>query len=136
MIATVCSKCADSDPSSVTIVQRSASVFVRRTTDVHHRLDRDRQTGHELLAALRLAVVRHLRLLVELDADAVADEIAHDAESGGLDDGLHRRADVADVIAERRRGNAGVERLRVTSSSRCASALIVPTATVVALSVK
>ena len=28
VIATVCSKCAESDPSSVTIVQRSASVFV------------------------------------------------------------------------------------------------------------
>src|SRR5512143_805056 len=82
----------------------------RRTAEVHHRLDRDREAGHELLAPLGLAVVRDLRFFMELDADAVPDEIAHDAEARGLDNGLHRGADVADVVAEHRRRDAGVER--------------------------
>src|SRR2546423_73394 len=82
----------------------------RRTAEIDHRLDRDREAGYELLARLGLAIIRHLRFLVELDADPVANEVADDAESRAFDDGLHRDPDVADVIPEYRGADARLER--------------------------
>src|SRR5947209_20548590 len=45
---------------------------------IYHRLDRDRESGDELLTTLGFAVVGHLRLLVELGTDAMADQVADD----------------------------------------------------------
>src|SRR5205823_9656975 len=97
-------------------IQRHDRPFIgqllrRWTAGVYHRLDRDREAGYELFASFRLAVVRYLRLLMELCADAVSHEIAHDAELGALDDALHRGSDVTDVIARSRLSDPRGQRL-------------------------
>ena len=92
--ATVCSKCADRLPSRVTAVQPSASTFTAGLPGVHHRLDREHHALGQPRPAARLAVVRHLRLLVHLLADAVPDELAHHREPVRLDVLLHGVADV------------------------------------------
>src|SRR5205823_5094642 len=46
-----------------------------RAADVHHRLDGECHSGHEPGAAFRLAVVRHLRVLMEGRADPVPDQL-------------------------------------------------------------
>ena len=50
---------------------------------VDHRLDRERHAGLQLVERAGLAVVQHLRVLVEALADAVAAELAHDREAVG-----------------------------------------------------
>ena len=92
--ATVCSKCADRLPSRVTAVQPSASTFTAGLPGVHHRLDREHHPLGQPRPAARLAVVRHLRLLVHPLPDAVADELAHHRKPVRLDVLLHRVADV------------------------------------------
>ena len=119
VIATVCSKCAEREPSTVTIVHLSGSVRVAGPPMFTIGSIASVRPGHQLQSALRLAVVRHLRLLVELDADAVAHEVAHHAESRRLHHLLHRRADVAEVIARHRRGDP---RLRASAPSPRAAA--------------
>ena len=57
------------------------------------------------------AVVGHLRELVHVPADAVADVLAHDRVPVGLDERLDGGADVADVVARPGGGDAEVERL-------------------------
>src|SRR5262245_729002 len=78
--------------------------------DIHHRLNGNGEPGNELGSAPRLAVVRHLGLLVERHPDTVAHEITHDAEARFLDYGLDRGTDVANVIAGPRRINTRLER--------------------------
>src|SRR5205807_2215409 len=56
-----------------------------RLARVHHRLDREHHAFRQPRAAPRLAVVRHLRLLVHPLADAVPDELAHDRKPVRLD---------------------------------------------------
>ena len=68
----------------------------------HARLD--------ALARAALAVVRHLRRLVELAADAVTDEVAHHPAALRLDVLLDRRADVAEARAVAHLGDAELER--------------------------
>ena len=99
VMATVCSKCADREPSTVTIVHLSGSVRVIGLPTFTIGSIAMREARHQLEPALRLAVVGHLRLLVELHPDAVAHQVAHDAEPRLLHHLLHRGADVAQVIA-------------------------------------
>ena len=108
--ATVCSKCAASDPSAVEIDQRSSARTMSSAPGGDHRLDRERHPRRELRAAARLAVVRHLRLLVHRAPDAVADQRPDDGEPGRLGRPLDGRRDVADVVAGSRLGDPGRER--------------------------
>ena len=66
---------------------------------VDHRLDREHHARHQLVERAGAAVVQHLRLLVELAADAVAAELAHDRKAVALGEGLDRVADVAEAHA-------------------------------------
>src|SRR5438270_13931949 len=79
--------------------------------DVHHRLNSDRQAWLPPYSPFRLAVIRNLRVLMESYADAVADQIAHNAEASRLHDSLHRCTDVADMILRRGRLDSSRERL-------------------------
>src|SRR6185503_10259814 len=66
--------------------------------------------GLELGATRARAVVRDLRILVHVRADAVADERADDAEAVGLADVLDGRRDVTDPPAGVGRADAGHHR--------------------------
>src|SRR5262249_17247745 len=57
------------------------------------------------------AVVRDLGRLVELPADAMADEVPHHAEPERLDVRLDRVADVPDAVAGPDGGDGGLQRL-------------------------
>src|SRR6185295_6140588 len=65
----------------------------------HHRLDRHAHPWPQPLAPARRAVVRDLRLLVQVRADAVADELTHYRVAVRLRVVLHRVPDVADALA-------------------------------------
>ena len=98
MTATVCSKCADSDPSSVTIDHRSSrrttsgpwAVIIGSIASVMPSASRGPRPGSPKF---------DLRLLVHVAPHAVADEAADDREPRLLDHELHRRRDVADAVA-------------------------------------
>ena len=64
-----------------------------------------------MLAGARLAVVQHLRVLVEHAADAVAAVLAHDREALLLDVALDRVADVAQVTPGPDRADAAPHRI-------------------------
>src|SRR6202035_3883191 len=78
---------------------------------VDHRLDGDDVAGLQQVAGAGIAVVRHLRGLVHVTPDPVADVLAHHREPVGLDVGLDGGSDVTDVVAGLCRGDASVERL-------------------------
>src|SRR5882724_5860598 len=65
--------------------------------DVDHRLDREGHARLEAIAFAPVPVVLHLRLIVELAADAVADEIAHDRAALTLGELLNSRPNVAEA---------------------------------------
>src|SRR5262245_31032501 len=65
-------------------------------TDVDHGLDGQHLPHGQFETPSRPPVIGDLRVLVQLAADAVADQVAHHAEARGLDVALHRMADVAD----------------------------------------
>jgi hypothetical protein len=94
--ATVCSYCADSLRSAVTAVPQDLHVGHAL---VDHRLDREGQARRQADATARLAEVGDLRLLVELPADAVADEVSDHRVAERLDVGLDRVTDVAEARA-------------------------------------
>src|SRR5690349_10243243 len=71
----------------------------RRLAGIDHRLDSEGHTGLEGEPGARLAVVQDLRLLMELAADAVTAELAHDREPGFLGTRLDGGADVAQARA-------------------------------------
>src|SRR3970282_119641 len=81
----------------------------------HHRLQRDDHAFAQDGPPLRRSVVRHLRRLVHLAGDAVADVLAHGAQTPG-----------PDVIGDRAS--------RVTSIRRCAVGETSPTPNVTAVS--
>jgi hypothetical protein len=62
---------------------------------VDHRLDGEGHAGHQFFQRAGLAVVQHLRLFVEVAADAVAAELAHHREALLLGEFLDGEADVA-----------------------------------------
>ena len=75
------SKWAASEPSTRRdgpVVREDVGSMV---AEREHRLDREAQAGLELAPAATGAVVGDLRFLVHLGADAVADELADDAEA-------------------------------------------------------
>src|SRR3982074_3215587 len=90
-----------------TIRHRACSGF----SYVNHRLYGDRKPRLKSLPVFRLPVVGNLWIFVEADADAMPDKIAHDAESGGFDNALHGRADVAEEIIRRGRFDSRRERI-------------------------
>ena len=105
--STVCSNCALRLPSAVRTVHLSLGVDLDLpAAEVDHRLDGERHPRAEPLARAALAVVLHLRRVVELAPDAVADEVAHDAAALALDVLLDGRADVAEPRALAHLGDA------------------------------
>src|SRR5262245_32904996 len=78
---------------------------------VDHRFDGYCHSGPELLASARLAVVQHLRVLVEHAADAVAAVLAHDGEALLFHEALDRVADVAQVPTRPDRTDAAPHRI-------------------------
>src|SRR6266702_1432587 len=82
-----------------------------RAADVHHGLDGEGHAGHEPGAALRLAVVRHLRVLVERRSDTVSDQLPHHRVARYLRHPLHCVTDVAHVVAGPSLGDASRQRL-------------------------
>ena len=100
VIATVCSKCAAIEPSTVKIDQPSLveADVVRAGGD--HRLDREHHALLQLRAAAGRAEVRDLRVLVHPPADAVPDELADDAEALALDVRLAGVAEVEQAVAD------------------------------------
>ena len=98
-MAMECSKWAASEPSAVTTVQSSGSIRVSQPPSVNIGSMARHRPGLELAPGTAGPVVRDLRLLVHLGADAVPDELADDAEAGRLGDGLDRGRDVVDVVA-------------------------------------
>ncbi len=88
--STVCSHCADSEWSAVTIVQPSARQRMpARPALIIGSIGED-HAGLQLEPGAGPAVVQHLRLLVELAADAVAAELAHDREAVAFGEALDR----------------------------------------------
>ena len=59
-MSTVCSKWAEGEPSAVTTVQPSESVFDPVAAEVDHRFDREGHAGLDLLAGALAAEVRDL----------------------------------------------------------------------------
>ncbi len=70
------------------------------TPGVDHGLDGEGHAFAQHFSRARLAVVQHLRVFVEVAADAMAAEFAHDAVARALGEGLD---DVADVAQPRTR---------------------------------
>src|SRR5829696_6605899 len=69
-----------------------------RTADGDHRLDGEGHALEQPRAPLGTAVVRYLRLLMKSRADAVADQLAHDAVPRPFGNLLDRMPDVAHVV--------------------------------------
>ena len=112
MTATECSKCAERLPSRVRAVQPSSALEHHLgPAGVDHRLDRQHHARHQPRAPARLPEVRHLRVLVQLRADPVADELPHHREAVRLDVRLHRVPDVGDAVARPGLRDAEVQRL-------------------------
>ena len=89
-----------------------------RRTLVDHRLDREHHPF--LQARIRHPgpeVIRHLRILMQLAADAMTGKIRHHRKAGILGRALHRARDIADAIADARLLDAGVQRLRASPAS-------------------
>src|SRR2546423_15031906 len=82
-----------------------------RPTDIHHRLDRDREPRLQAYPPFRLAVIRHLWIFMESNTDSVTDEITHHTESRRLDDTLYCRTNVTNVVLGRRRFDSCGKRL-------------------------
>src|SRR6266511_292293 len=89
---------------------------VGKTTDarpasVDHRLDGEHHPRLQLDPRAWASVMQHLRLLVELTANAVDAEFAHDGEAMALGGVLDRGADVARMRPRLHRANAAPHRL-------------------------
>ena len=89
------SHCADSDQSLVTTVQPSGRWGDVAGAGVEHGLDGEDHAGLEHEAFAAAAVVQHVGFVVVDAADAVAAELAHDAEALALRDRLDGVAHVA-----------------------------------------
>ena len=132
--ATVNSKCAASEPSWVKTDQPSPPTRTSGLPARRHRLDREHHALFQQRPLAGRAEVRHLRLLVHLAADAVADERADDREPGALGDALDRVRDVAHAVARTRALDARVQRRLGPAQQVVGGVLISPTANVRAAS--
>ena len=81
-----------------------------RAPGIHHRLDRQNHAFPQSRVRTTRAKIRHLRLFVQFGSNAVAYELAHHAETVGLDVFLHCRANIADAVADLHLLNRFVER--------------------------
>jgi len=70
--------------------------------DIDHRLNADGHACPQPLAAPRLAVVRHLRVLMRRLTDTMPDQITHNPIPAAFGMALDRRADVPDSVADTR----------------------------------
>ena len=105
-----CSKCAERLPSAVTTVHLSGIVRVAGTPRLTIGSIAIVSPGTSFVPRFGLALVRNLRLLVRLEADAVTNEVLGQGELGAVYDRRDGRADVARVIARQRRSDTGGER--------------------------
>ena len=110
VIATVCSKWAESESSSVEIDQRSSAIQTSGPPALIIGSIASVMPGWSSGPLPGLAEVRHLRLLVHRAPDPVADERADDREAGGLGRALDGGRDVLDVVAGPGLLDAGRER--------------------------
>ena len=133
VMAMVCSKWALGLPSCVDWVQWSGIALDLLRPHVDHRLDRDHQARLEAKVAvppqLRADEIGHLRVFVHFAADAVADEALDDRKASVADVGAHFAGHFAPAafslpISSIARSSTPL----VTSSSRCTSGAIWPTA--------
>ncbi len=116
VIATVCSKCAASEPSALEIDHSSSCSTTSAPPAVIIGSIAKVIPSASCGPAAGLAVVRDLRLLVHRAADAVADEAADDREALLLGGDLDRVRDVGEPVADaalldpgRERGLAALE---------------------------
>ena len=105
-----CSNCADRLRSRVTAVQPSSSNLHRRLADIDHRLDGEEHAGPQLRAGAGPADMDHLGRGMEIAAEAVAAEIADHAVAVALGKALDGMADVAEMVARLRLGDAAHHR--------------------------
>ena len=107
VINTVCSKWADSEPSSVTTVQPSFKILTSGRPSVHHRLDGDGHSRDQCRRIPRAVIkIRHLRFLVHRPAHAMPDEFAHHAKAVSFHVLLDRERNVHHPVARPRRRDA------------------------------
>ena len=104
----VCSNWALRLPSLVTAVQPSSHTYRSGEPSVIIGSMVKVMPGSSTVSARGVEVVQDLQPAVELLADAVADELAHDAEPAGGGVVLDGPADVVDVGAGAHRGDAVV----------------------------
>src|SRR5580692_3164053 len=98
-----------------TAVDRNRSPLVAQNSRlglavIHHGLDRD---DHALAQSRSMAArptIRNLRLFVQPRPDAVSYKLTHHAESGDFYMFLHRRAHIADRVADPRLLDSPVQR--------------------------
>src|SRR3954466_12569361 len=81
-----------------------------RLACVHHRLDGEDHAFAQLQSRSVCAIVRDLRVFVQLGADAVSDELTDHAEAIGFDDVLHGGADVSDAVADTHLLDSAIQR--------------------------
>src|SRR6188472_1521839 len=82
-----------------------------RPAGCHHRLDRQDHPSRQLRPPTARSVVRDLRLLVQLLADAVSHELAHHRKSVRFHPGLYRVPDVRQPPADPNLRDGPLERL-------------------------
>src|SRR5205807_5144738 len=78
---------------------------------IHHRLDRDHHTFLQSRAAPRFTVVRQVRLVMHLGADAVSHELTYYRKTVLLDQALHRVANIPEAVTSAHLVNGAVERV-------------------------
>src|SRR3989338_4566676 len=109
------------DEEGVLVLRRQAVVFGDyrpavgemlggRLADVDHRFDGEGHAGLEPYSGLRAAVMQHLRLFMELPANAVSAKVAHYAVAQRLDKALDGMANVAQIGARPDRADAAPQR--------------------------
>src|SRR5262245_6942918 len=77
---------------------------------VHHRLDRQHHSFAQPRAVSASAVIRNLRLFMELGTDAVSNKVTDNAEAVGFYHFLHSRPDIANGAANADRLDSTLQR--------------------------
>src|SRR3989338_5947211 len=110
------------DEEGVLVLRRQAVVFGDygqgvgemlggRLAGVDHRFDGEGHAGLEPYSGPRAAVMQHLRLFMELPANAVSAKVAHYAVTQWLDEALDGMANVAQISARLDYADAAPHRL-------------------------
>ena len=116
---------------SVTFVEQLSDLAA---ADRDHRLDRDHQTGLELLAAASLANIENGGIFVQCTPDPVAGQPFDDRKFIFLRYFFYNRPDIAEVLPGFATFIAAVSASSATAISFLACAPTSPTATVIAAS--